>query len=236
MGKIVTLAVVALLGVLPTSSTAVATSGWPRDVSLEPSKTTLTAGHASRLTGIVSSENPNTPQACLAGIDVTLSRQNIATRDWEDVHTTLTDDDGRFSIVVAPEETSPYVARVDVDGGTDPNTGEPICSSASSAPISIAVRVRVRLEPAVQAVGKRSTARLRAAVLPCPRSHRGTNVFLYHVAAGRLEKIGDKQTNRECVAVFERRIFDDRVFRARWPKQDIPHQSGRSALAVVQLR
>jgi hypothetical protein len=95
--------------------------------------------------------------------------------------------------------------------------------------------VKVGLRVSDSKVRPGTRVRLTITTAPCPATARD-RVLLFRAIEGEFGKVGSKRTNDRCVKSFRRRVGDDSVFQARWPKQAEEFLAGKSRSKVVRVQ
>ena len=195
-----------------------------RTVSLAPSVRKLTFGNVLRLAGTVEATSSETPDGCIAGAYVVISRRVLGESRVRPVADVQADENGSFRIAgLKPDRSADYVATV---------VGPPFdCNEASSAAERIRVRKKVALSGPPISGGR---VRFKADVEPC-KGHRGDRVLLQRRKGGRWVTLAKDRSNDRCRAVFVRRLGRRSVFRAKAPKTDADHLAGRSPTLVIHV-
>lgn len=197
-----------------------------RDVTLEAQKNQLVFNKNVTLSGAVEADE-NAPDACSQFVEVSILRDVVGgPDDFEVFATEQTDADGVFSHSFRADRSANYVAEVEELTQ---------CADATSDAEPVLVKVKVGLRLSDSSVSRGSRVRLTVTTRPCPATARD-RVLLFKAIDGEFGKVGGKRTNDRCVKSFSRRVFDDSLFQARWPKQSPEFLAGRSRSKVVRVQ
>ncbi|MEA2476916.1 MAG: hypothetical protein QOC87_1115, partial [Actinomycetota bacterium] len=221
----------------PTPSTASPTptvvpstpeGGFPRNINLNASKSTVTYGNTFSLAGSVTPNSAfETPRYCVEGVNVTIRRDIVGPpQEFEDVGTVQTDQQGNFSFNYSADKNAQWLAFIDKDNPQN-------CAQSSSNSQAVLIRPFVRLRVSDKTPPFGSNVTFHGGVEPCD-NHAGTFVKLRRQFAGRAVKVARKVIDGNCNVNFIQHVdFKRAVFDAVWAKQDSDHQTGRSRPKVV---
>ncbi len=203
--------------------------GFPRQVTLEPSKRTVLFSKTLTLAGAVTPATEfQTPRRCVEGVTVTIRRDVVGPpQRFVDVGRVQTDEDGHFAFSFEADRNALWLAFVERNQPTD-------CAQESSQAKPVLVKPFVKLR--ISDTTPRRNARIRfvVPVEPC-EGHVGTRVKLKRVFQAHTVVIDQKRTNAQCRAIFRQRAtYRTAVYQSAWPKQDDDHQTGKSRTKVVQ--
>lgn len=203
--------------------------GFPRDVSLSPSKNVVLYSKIFSLSGSITPATQfQTPRRCVEGVTLTLRRDPIGgPEEFVDVGTVVTDQEGNYTFNYQADVNSQWLAFIDKDNPTD-------CAQAASnaRPVLVKPFVKLKISQKNPAYGK--TVRLKGIMEPC-LDHPGTRMKLKRVFDSQLVEIDTKALDADCeVEFFIKANFRDGVFQTAWPKQDEDHQSGKSRPKVIR--
>lgn len=205
--------------------------GFPRDITLNASKSILQFGKTLTLSGSVTPATEfQTPRNCVEGVTVTIRRDVVGPpQQFVDVGTVVTDAEGNFSFNFSADRNAQWLAFIDKDNPTD-------CALVASEPTSVLVRPQLKLKPKTRTPKRGTMLPFRAELLPCD-NHPGTRVKLRREFQGRSVKIKFSRLNASCVASFRVKVnFKQAVFDATWPKQDDDHQSSTARPKIIRSR
>ncbi len=164
------------------------------------------------------------PEECPSSEHVTLNRQFLGSEP-EVMGTTVLSPDGSFIISVGAVENANYWVSL--------SEHSPACHSATSNPVVVEVRVVIGFGVTLPGPKQGSRFRLTTIVMPC---HPGTDIELFSARRGELSMDSSKTLDDDCRVAFVRRLSHNRVFQARWAKQDDDHESGHSRRIFVKVR
>ncbi|MFN2587482.1 MAG: Ig-like domain-containing protein [Actinomycetota bacterium] len=197
-----------------------------RDVSIEAQKNRIVFGKNVTLGGTVESDE-GAPAACTDFVEVDILRDVVGGRDeFELFATEQTDSSGAYSHSFRADVSANYVAEVEEVAQ---------CEAATSDAEPVLVRVKVSLKLSDTNVRRGKRVRFTVVTAPCPATARD-RVLLFRAIEGEFGKVGAKRTNDRCTKGFRRRVRDDSVFQARWPKQAEEFLAGKSRPKVVRVR
>ncbi|MFN2595046.1 MAG: hypothetical protein ABR579_09190, partial [Actinomycetota bacterium] len=212
----------------PTPTGSAPAGGFPRDINLNASKSTVTYGNTFSLAGSVTPNSAfETPRFCVEGVNVTIRRDIVGPpQQFEDVGTVQTDSNGNFSFNFTADKNAQWLAFIDKDNPQ--NCAE---SSSNSQPVLIRPFVRLRVSDSTPVRGSNVT--FHGGVEPCD-NHAGTFLKLRREFNGRSVKVARKIMDGICNVNFTQHVdFKRAVYDAVWAKQDSDHQTGRSRPKVV---
>ena len=215
----------------PTITPTPPEAGFPRDVSLTPSKNRVTYGREFTFTGSVTPATDFfTPESCVEGIPVTIRRHlNSAPEGvFEDVGVVQTDSSGNFGFTFEADRNAQWTAVVDKDSPQD-------CAQSNSDSKSVLVRPFVRLKASRLKPRRGADVRLTSSIEPCDPAKQGSRAKLRRQFKGRPVKVafGTYDDNCQTVWVIEAN-FKTAVYDATWAKVDDDHLNGNSRPIVIQ--
>lgn len=197
-----------------------------REVSIEAQRNRVLYNRNVTLSGAVESD-ASAPAACTQFVDVNILRDVTGgTSEFEPFATEQTDENGTFSHSFRADVGANYVAEIEEVAQCDAATSE-------SEPVLVKVKVGLRVSDTKVPAGKR--VRFTITTAPCPET-AGDRVLLFRAIEGEFGRIGSKRTNDSCSKSFRRRVRQDSVFQARWPKQADEFLTGRSRSKVVRVQ
>ena len=220
----------------PTPSEPVVTptppdTGFPRDVTLTPSKNRVTYNRDFTFTGSVTPATDFfTPDECVEGVQVTIRRHlNSAPEGvFEEVGTVQTDSSGNFGFTFKADRNAQWVAVVDKDSPLD-------CAQSNSDSKSVLVRPFVRLKASRLNPRRGAEVRLTTRIEPCEAGKQGSRVKLRRQFKGRPVKVAFARYDDDCRALwFIDANFKTAVYDAAWAKVDDNHLNGNSRPIVIQ--
>jgi hypothetical protein len=213
----------------PTGITTPPPGGFPRQVTLEPSKRKVLYSKVFSLAGSVTPATEfETPRRCIDNVPVVIRRDDVgAPQEFRDVATVFTDSNGNFSFNYRADSNAQWLAFVDKNVPTD-------CAQEASQARPVLVKPRINLQVNDKTPRRGSLIRFRATLRPCG-DHAGGKIFLRQQFGSRMVTIDRSRTDNFCRAVFVVRAnFKRAVFDASWPKQDADHQTGRAVPKVIR--
>lgn len=205
--------------------------GFPRDISLNASKSVVLATKSFSLSGAVTPATEfETPRSCIENVTLTIRRDVIGgPQEFVDVGTVVTDVEGNFTFNYQADVNAQWIAFIDKNNPQD-------CALASSAARSVLVKPFVKLKLSSKTPRRGATVRMRAEVIPC-LDHPGTRIKLKRSINGHLVEVETKALDGNCRAEFRIRAnFKSAVYQASWPKQDEDHQTGQSRRKGIRTR
>ena len=212
------------------SKTWVAASSSPqqfsREVSIEAQRNRVLYNRNVTLSGTVEADAA-APVTCTQFVEVDILRDVVGgPSEFELFATEQTDANGTFSHSFRADVGASYVAEVDE---------LPQCDAATSEPEPVLVKVKVSLRVSDSSVPRGKRVRFTVRTAPCPETARD-RVLLFRAIEGEFGKVGSKRSNDRCTKSFRRRVFNDSVFQARWPKQAEEFLAGKSRPKVVRVQ
>ncbi len=209
-----------------TGGTTTSITQFGRDVSIEAQRGRVRFGKNVTLSGSVESDAA-APAACTDFVQVNILRDVVGgASEFELFATEQTDSSGAFSHSFRGDVSANYVAEVEELAQCDAATSD-------AEPVLVRVKVSLRISDTNVRRGKR--VRFTVKTAPCPATARD-RVLLFRAIEGEFGKVASKRTNRRCVKSFQRKVFNDSVFQARWPKQAEEFLAGRSRPKIVRVR
>lgn len=206
--------------------------GFPRTVTLNPSKRLMTWDRPFTLSGAVTPASEfDTPAECVEGVPVTIARDRTGgPNKFKDMGVVETDINGNFSLDFDADYNAQWIAYIDKD--TPAN-----CAQVASEATEVLVRPFVGLKTSQKLLPRGRTVRLTARLAPCDDVKVGSNIKLRRVYKSRSVKIETKRLDESCRAVFRQKAnWKTAVFDAAWSRQDGSHQNGKSRPKVVRTK
>lgn len=198
--------------------------GFPRDISIKPSKSTVLYSKTFSLSGAITPANEfETPRECVENVTLTIRRDPVGgPADFVDVGQVTTDAQGNYSFNYTADRNSQWIAFVDKDNPVD-------CAQASSHAFPVLVKPFVKMRLARRSVPRGSFHRFHVSIEPCGGDHTNSRIKLKRQVGSSMVEVQTKRLDDNCRQSFRVRAnFREAVFQAAWPKQDEDHQTGKS--------
>lgn len=196
--------------------TNTATSTGPttaRTVTMSVDKGSVVAGRQVTFSGQILSGD----RTCTDNEFVQIRRRVFGTTTFQDMLTTASDAQGRFTFTRRVTQSADYVAVA---------TAHDNCREATSGEVSVLVKVKLAIIASDTTPSRGDRVRIKSAVTP---QHDGTKLILQRKKGKRWVKVDAKNLNRRSRAQFVITAnFGSRTFRTLWRSQDAEHETNKS--------
>jgi hypothetical protein len=206
----------------PTGSPTTTGPTQTRTLALSADDGQVLAGTTVNFSGQLLSGND---RSCSDNEFIQIQRRILGTTTFENLSSTTTDSQGRFSFGEEADRSADYVALAPAHDN---------CRSATSPEVQVLVQVRVAIAVNDRTPERGDRIRFKSSVRP---QHDGTNLLLQRRKGGRWVTVDRDRLNRRSIAQFTVRAnFNRASFRTRWKSQDSEHESNNSRRMTIRTR
>lgn len=202
--------------------TNTATSSGPttnRTVTMSVDKSSVVAGRKVTFSGQILSGD----QSCTDNEFVQIRRRVFGTTTYEDILTTASDAQGRFTFTRRVVKSADYTATA---------TAHDQCRDATSGEVTVEVKVRMQIVVSDKTPDRGDRIKIKSSVRP---QHDRTTLLLQRKKGRRWVTVDRDKINRRSVGSFVVRAnFRQRTFRTKWKSQDAEHATNTSTKRTIR--
>jgi hypothetical protein len=161
--------------------------------------------------------------SCTDNEFVQIRRRVLGTTTFQNLMTTATDSQGRFTFTRRVTESADYTAVA---------TAHDNCREATSGEVTVLVKVKLQILASDKTPNRGDRIRIKSSVVP---QHDGTKLVLQRKKGRNWVKVDTATLNRRSRATFTVEAnFRNRTFRTFWRSQDAEHESNSSRGVTIK--